>query len=63
MFYYVVLGTRIDNGIEETVKTFDSDMHLTDGETREAAMEYELLTRRDVKYSDCRVVRKTMVLK
>jgi hypothetical protein len=63
MFYYVVLGTRIDDGIEEIVKIFDSDMNLTDAEAREAAMEYELIVRCDEKYSDCRVDRKTVVLK
>ena len=59
MYYYVVSGVRADNGIEETVRTFDCNMELTDQEARIAAMEYELIVRRDPKYSTCRVERKS----
>ena len=60
MYYYVVCGTRADSGIEETVRTFDSNMNLTDQEAREAAMEYELIVRCDPKYDACRVIRKSI---
>jgi hypothetical protein len=63
MYYYVVSGVRTDNGIEESVRTFDSTMDLTDQEARESAMEYELIVRRDPKYSDSRVQRKILILK
>ncbi len=63
MYYYVVSGVRTDNGIEESVRTFDSTMDLTDQEAREAALEYELLVMRDSKYTSCKVSRRTMVLK
>jgi hypothetical protein len=60
MYYYVVCGVRVDSGIEETVRTFDSNMNLTDQEAREAAMEFELIVRRDPKYTACRVLRKSI---
>ena len=59
MYYYVVSGVRVDNGVEESIRTFDSTMDLTDVEARAAAMEYELIVRRDPKYSTCRVERKS----
>jgi hypothetical protein len=59
MYYYVVCGTRADTGIEETVRTFDVNMGLTDQEARIAAMEHELIVRRDPKYTKCRVFRKS----
>jgi hypothetical protein len=59
MYYYVVRGVRVDNGVEETVRTFDCNMDLTDQEARIAAMEYELIVRRDTKYKTCRVERKS----
>jgi hypothetical protein len=63
MFYYIVYGTLADSGIEEVARTFDSDMDITDQEAREAAMDYELIARRDVKYTSCRVSRRSMVFK
>lgn len=63
MYYYVVSGVRADNGVEETVRTFDSGMDLTDSEARIAAMEHELIVRRDPRYSSCKVLRRTMTLK
>jgi hypothetical protein len=63
MYYYVVGGIRADNGTEETVRTFDSSMGLTDQEAREAALEYELLVRRNPKYTFCRVFRRSMAVK
>ena len=63
MYYYAVTGTRADNGATETVRTFDSNMDLTDSEAREAAMEYELIVRRDPRYSSSQVSRRTLILK
>ena len=62
MFYYVVCGVRVDNSVEETVRTFDCTMDLTDQEARCAAMEYQLIVRRDSKYSSSRVIRRSMIL-
>ena len=63
MYYYVVYGTRADNGNEEILRTFDRDMDLTDQEARESAMNYELVARHDEKYESCRVHRSMVVLK
>jgi hypothetical protein len=63
MYYYVVSGVRVDNGVEESIRTFDSTMDLTDVEARAAAMEYELIVLRNEKYSSCRVQRKMLILK
>lgn len=63
MYYYGVYGTRKDNGVEETIRTFDCSMNLTDSEAREAALEYELIVRRDPKYSASRVCRRLLSMK
>jgi hypothetical protein len=63
MYYYAVCGIRVDNGAEETVKTFDCGMDLTDQEARIAALEYELFVNRDSKYSSSSVSRRIVVLK
>lgn len=63
MYYYVVCGKRIDNGVEESVRTFDRTMDLTDGEARIAAMEYELIVRKNPKYCSSRVLRRLLTLK
>jgi hypothetical protein len=62
VYYYAVSGIRADSGAEETVRTFDCNMDLTDPEAREAAMEYELIVRRDPRYSSCKVSRRPLVL-
>lgn len=63
MYYYGVYGIRADNGVEETVRTFDCSMSLTDTEAREAAMEYELIVRKNPKYSTSRVCRRFLIIK
>ena len=63
MYYYGVCGIRKDNGTEETIRTFDCTMDLTDSEAREAAMEFELLIRKDEGYSHSRVCRRILVMK
>ena len=61
-YYYSVSAIRKDNRIEETVRTFDSSMGLTDAEARIAALEYELLLRKDKRYSATRVTRRPMAI-
>ncbi len=63
MFYYAVYGTLADSGVEEVVRTFDTGMNITDQEAREAAMDCELIARKDEKYSSCRVRRRSMIFK
>ena len=63
MYYYVVSGVRVDSGVEECIRTFDSGMELTDDEAREAARDYELIARRDPKNSSCKVQRRMYVFK
>jgi len=63
MYYYGVYAIRADNGVEETVRTFDCSMSLTDAEAREAAMEYELIVRKNPKYSASRVCRRFLIIK
>jgi hypothetical protein len=63
MFYYAVYGTLADSGVEVVVRTFDNGMNITDQEAREAAMDCELIVRRDEKYTSCRVSRRSMFFK
>ena len=63
MYYYVVSGVRVDSGIEESIRTFDSGENLTDDEAREAARDYELIARRDPRYTSCKVQRRMYVFK
>ena len=62
MYYYGVCGIRTDSGVEETVRTFDCSMCLTDAEARIAALEYELFLRKDKRYSVTRVIRRPMAI-
>lgn len=63
MYYYAVMGTRKDNGVEELIESYDSSMNITDAEARESAMEHQLIARLDPKYRSTRVVRKMHILK
>lgn len=62
MYFYRVLGTRVDNGNEEMIECFEQQAGvLTASEARQCASESVLLNRKNKAYSSVRLEQKIIL--